>query len=189
MHSEGQNLPLTKLTNTVKGTYILRIEIPDTMIDDAFNKSTGYNNYKDKKAESKNVKAAEEPEEQHESLVKIGRGKCYIRSGDQEENIPIAFKKNSPEVEDLAVHSMLDLRKGSKASRIESMKQMKQVVAREGSSATYNKYREFENISSTYSDATQDSYCSNTNEERDDGTDDFDDSDMDLSEDEPKGDD
>ncbi|GKF61268.1 hypothetical protein Tco_0181322 [Tanacetum coccineum] len=39
MHNEGQDLPLTKLTNIVKGTYIFRMEIPDTMIDDAFKKS------------------------------------------------------------------------------------------------------------------------------------------------------
>ncbi|GJV47698.1 hypothetical protein Tco_1437910 [Tanacetum coccineum] len=66
MHSESQELPLTKLTNTLKA----------------------------KKVESKKAKAGEEPEEQHEPLVRSGRGKGYMRSGDQEANVPNAFKKN-----------------------------------------------------------------------------------------------
>ncbi|GJX28599.1 hypothetical protein Tco_0236678 [Tanacetum coccineum] len=76
MHSKGQDLPLTKLTNTIKGTYIFRMEIPDTMIDDVFKKSAGYKYYRAKK-----VKATEEPEEQHVSLVKRGRGKGYMLLG------------------------------------------------------------------------------------------------------------
>ncbi|GJS72727.1 hypothetical protein Tco_0705568 [Tanacetum coccineum] len=42
MNSEGQDSPLNKLTNTIKGTYKFRIEIPDTMIKDAFKKLAGY---------------------------------------------------------------------------------------------------------------------------------------------------
>ncbi|GKC61887.1 hypothetical protein Tco_1089485, partial [Tanacetum coccineum] len=47
-----------------------------------------------KKAESEKAKAGEEPEEQHESLVISGRGKGYMRSEDQEANVPNVFKKN-----------------------------------------------------------------------------------------------
>nr|GEW22681.1 hypothetical protein [Tanacetum cinerariifolium] len=152
-----------------------------------------------KKAKSKKAKATEEPEDQHVSLVKSGRGKGYMRLGDQQVNVPSVFNKNvvprkprslivsnniveepvavelaksishedqrrqqCSEVIDLAVQSLLDLRKGSKASRLENIKQMKKAVAGEGS---------------------------NTNEAKDDDTDDFDESGMDLSEDEPKGDD
>ncbi|GJS18469.1 hypothetical protein Tco_0412941 [Tanacetum coccineum] len=43
-------------------------------------------------------------------------------------------------VEDPAVQSLLDLRKGLKASRLESLRQKKQAVAGEGSSAAHNKY-------------------------------------------------
>nr|GFB90660.1 hypothetical protein [Tanacetum cinerariifolium] len=75
MHNDGQDLPLTKLTNTVKGTYIFEIEIPDKMIDDAFKKSTGYKYYKAMKAESKKSKTGKEPEEQHVSLVISGKEK------------------------------------------------------------------------------------------------------------------
>ncbi|GKD25741.1 hypothetical protein Tco_1231955, partial [Tanacetum coccineum] len=174
MHSEEQELPLTKLTNTIKGTYKFGMEIPDTLINDAFKKSAGYKYYKAKKAESEKEKAVEEQKERHVSLVKSGKGKGYMRSGDQEANVPSAFKKNvvlrktrsltvadnimdepaivelaksiGPVVEDLVVQSLLDLRKGSKASKLESL----------------------------------------NNEERDD---EIDDSNMDLSEDEQKGDD
>ncbi|GJX80209.1 hypothetical protein Tco_0328358 [Tanacetum coccineum] len=204
MYSDGQDSPLTKLTNTVKG----------------------YKYYKAKKVKSEKAKAVEEPEEQHVSPIRSGKGKCYMRSGDQEANVPSAFKKNivprktkyhtladniveepvavelaksisieeqrhqqRPVVEDPVVQSLLDLKKGSKASRLKSLKQSKQAVRGEGSSAAHNKYYEFENISTTDSDATQDSLRSDTDEERDDETDDSVDYDMDLSNDEPKGDD
>ncbi|GJU45984.1 hypothetical protein Tco_1203250 [Tanacetum coccineum] len=173
MHSEGQDLPLTKLTNTVKG----------------------YKYYRAKKAESEKAKAAKEPEEQHVSPMKSGRGEDYMRLGDQEVNVPSAFKKNDvlrkkrslnvaenivketpiykdvkdtyaewerkrkgPVVEDPDAHLLLDLRKGSKTRRLKSLKQAKQVVAGEGL-------------------------------KRDDETDDSDSSKMDLSEDEPRVDD
>ncbi|GJU33302.1 hypothetical protein Tco_1176891 [Tanacetum coccineum] len=92
MHSEGQNLPLTKLKNTVKGTYKFRMEIPDTMISDAFKQSAGYKYYKAKKAESEKEKAAEELEEQHVSPVKRRQGKGYMRSADNIVEEPVAVE-------------------------------------------------------------------------------------------------
>nr|GEU63817.1 retrotransposon protein, putative, Ty1-copia subclass [Tanacetum cinerariifolium] len=80
-------------------------------------------------------------------------------------------------------------RAGPKASRLENLKQEKQVVSEEGSSVAHNKYYKFENISATDSDATQDSSCLDTDEEKYVETDDSNDSNMDLSEDEPRGDD
>nr|GEW32735.1 hypothetical protein [Tanacetum cinerariifolium] len=70
------------------------MEIPDTMIDDAFKKSAGYKYYRAKKAESKKAKVNEEPKEQHVSQLQSGRGKGYMRLGDQEVNVPSVFKKN-----------------------------------------------------------------------------------------------
>ncbi|GKE13844.1 hypothetical protein Tco_1421421, partial [Tanacetum coccineum] len=42
MHSEGDDLPITKLSNNVDGKFKFGLEIPDTMIDDAFKKTAGY---------------------------------------------------------------------------------------------------------------------------------------------------
>ncbi|GJT26892.1 hypothetical protein Tco_0907167 [Tanacetum coccineum] len=61
LHSEGQDLPLTKLINTVDGNFKFGIEIPDTMINDAIKQSTGYKYYKLKKDESEKGNAEEEP--------------------------------------------------------------------------------------------------------------------------------
>nr|GEX16257.1 hypothetical protein [Tanacetum cinerariifolium] len=65
LHSKGDDSSLTKLSNTVKGTYKFRMKIPDTMINDAFKQSARYKYYKAKKAKSKKAKAFEEPEEQY----------------------------------------------------------------------------------------------------------------------------
>ncbi|GJS91677.1 hypothetical protein Tco_0774313 [Tanacetum coccineum] len=75
----------------------------------------------------------------------------------------------------------------SKASKLESMKKMKQAILREGSSVAHHKYYDFENISKTNSDATRDSTCLDTNKEKEVETNDYDDSNMDLSHDVPKG--
>ncbi|GKG57916.1 hypothetical protein Tco_0589527, partial [Tanacetum coccineum] len=85
--------------------------------------------------------------------------------------------------------SLLDLRKGSKESRTESLRQEKQSVGGEGSSATHDKQYEFKDISATNSNSTQDSLCSDIDEAKDYEINDSDDSDMDLYDDEPKGDD
>ncbi|GJU48080.1 hypothetical protein Tco_1217635 [Tanacetum coccineum] len=97
-------------------------------------------------------------------------------------------KHKGPVVKDPDAQLLLNLRKGSKASRLESLKQANQAVAGKGSSAAHNKYHEFENISATDTKATQDSSCSDTDEGKDVETDDSDDYYMDLSKDKPKGD-
>ncbi|GJX46565.1 hypothetical protein Tco_0271755 [Tanacetum coccineum] len=84
-------------------------------------------------------------------------------------------KLKGPVLEDPAVQSLLDLQKGSKASIIESLRHKKQTVTGEGSSNAYNKH--YAN-SDTNSDAILYSSCS---EESENETDDADDSDMDLS--------
>nr|GEV51415.1 hypothetical protein [Tanacetum cinerariifolium] len=197
MHSEGQDSPLTKLTNIVKGTYKFGMKIPDTMINHAFKKLVGYKYFKAKKAESNKAKSDEKPEEQHVSPIISEKGKCNIRSDDQEENVPSAFKKNAVprKTKTLTVADNIfkelfavELAKSS-VLKNNDINNAKQAVRGEGSSAAHNKYYEFENISASDSDATQDSSRSDTDEERDDETDDFGNSDIDLCEDKPKGDD
>nr|GEU58999.1 hypothetical protein [Tanacetum cinerariifolium] len=92
----------------------------------------------------------------------------------------------SPVVDDPAVQSLLDLRKGSKASRLESLKQKKQPVAGKGSSVVHTKY--YDN-SKTDSDAILYSSCSNTLEESANETDNSDESNMHLTNDNPVRDD
>ncbi|GJS79023.1 retrovirus-related pol polyprotein from transposon TNT 1-94 [Tanacetum coccineum] len=63
------------------GKFKFRIEIPDTVLNDAIKKSVVYKYYKYKKDESEKGKAAEDPEEPHVSPVRSGRGKGYISLG------------------------------------------------------------------------------------------------------------
>ncbi|GJU96361.1 hypothetical protein Tco_1321117 [Tanacetum coccineum] len=95
-------------------------------------------------------------------------------------------KLKGPTVEDPAVQSLLDLRKGSKASRLESLRQKKQPVAGEGSSAAHSKYY---SLLDTDSDETLYSYSLYKPEGIANETDDADESDIDLSNDNPDGDD
>ncbi|GJR76161.1 hypothetical protein Tco_0088526 [Tanacetum coccineum] len=94
MHSKGDDSPLTKLSNTVDGKFKFGMEIPNIMINDTFKKSARYKYYKAKKVESNKAKSTEEPEEQHVSPVRRGLDKGYMRSGNQEANVPSMFKKN-----------------------------------------------------------------------------------------------
>ncbi|GKC82738.1 hypothetical protein Tco_1138455 [Tanacetum coccineum] len=154
-----------------------------------------------KKKESAKGKIVDEPEEQHASLVKSGRGKGFMWYGDQVVNVLNKLKKvvvprktrsltvieetivgelansisiqephtqqhqrsqmtidsqsdeavadmynewgqklKGPAVEDPRVQSLLDLWKGLKASKLESLRQKKQPVVGEGSNVAHNKY-------------------------------------------------
>ncbi|GKB15472.1 hypothetical protein Tco_0849395, partial [Tanacetum coccineum] len=155
-----------------------------------------------KKAESEKAKADEEPEEQHVSPVRSGRGKGYMRSRDQEENAPIAFKKidvprktRSLTVADNIVEEPVAVELAKSINIEEKRHQQHAIMTQLTSDHQINKdiddtYAEWgQKLKATDSDATQDSSCSDTDEERDDETNDFDDSDMDLFDDEPNGDD
>ncbi|GJV65754.1 hypothetical protein Tco_1476582 [Tanacetum coccineum] len=143
-----------------------------------------------KKVESENAKIVDEPEEQHASPIKSGRGKGFMCYGDQVANVLTSLKIDvvpwktrsltideetvidelahsinmyyewvqklqGLTVDDPTVQSLLDLRKGSKASRLKSLKQKN----------------------------------SDKQEESANETDDADESDMDLSDDNPNRDD
>ncbi|GJX49071.1 hypothetical protein Tco_0275916 [Tanacetum coccineum] len=95
-------------------------------------------------------------------------------------------KHKGPAIDDPTVQSLLDLRKGSKASRLKSLKQKKQAVVGEGSSVAHNKYYD-----SSYNDSKATLYSSSLDktEESTNEIDDADESDMDLSDDNPDEDD
>nr|GEV40624.1 hypothetical protein [Tanacetum cinerariifolium] len=184
------------------------MEVPDAMISDAIKKKVRYKYYMAKKVESEKAKIVDEPEEQHVSPVKSRRGKGLMCYGDQVANVPNKLKKEAvprkiksltiaenavvdmynewgqklkgPAVEDIAVQSLLDLQKGSKASRLKSLRQKKQPVIEEGSSSAHNKYY---SSSDTDSDATLYSSCSEKSKESKNETDDADESNMDLFDD------
>ncbi|GJS44951.1 hypothetical protein Tco_0595072 [Tanacetum coccineum] len=216
LHNEGDDSPLTKLSNIVKGTYKFGMEILDTMINDAFKKSTGYKYYKAKKAESEKVKAVEEPKEQNESQVRSGSGKGYMRSGDYEANVPKMFKKD---VVPRKTRSLTDAEETVKVELVKSISTDEQCTQqRQRSQLTIDKqidsdvaytyadrleslrqkkqavagkglsvaHTTFYNTSDTESDATRYSLCSDTSEESANETDDVDDLDMDLTDDKPK---
>ncbi|GJS20673.1 hypothetical protein Tco_0449305 [Tanacetum coccineum] len=94
-------------------------------------------------------------------------------------------KLKGPAIDDPTIQSLFDLQNGSKASRLESLRQKKQAITGEGSSATHSKHYV---DSDTDSDATLYSSSSNKTEESVNETDDADESDMDLYDDNPGGD-
>ncbi|GJU75396.1 hypothetical protein Tco_1272466 [Tanacetum coccineum] len=170
LHSSQDDHPITKLLITTNGEYKFGMKVLDAMI-----------------------------KEPHLSPIKSGRGKGFMCYGDQVANVPNKLKKDvvprktrsltitkesvvGPAVEDLAVQSLLDLQKRSKASKLKSLRQKKQPVAGEGSSVSHNKYY---SSSDTDSDATLYSSSSNKSEESANETDDADKSYMDN----PQGDD
>nr|GEU54631.1 hypothetical protein [Tanacetum cinerariifolium] len=171
LHSEGDDSPFTKLLNTVK--------------------------------------------EQNESPVKSGIGKGYMRLGDYEANVPNMFKKDvvprktrsltvtgETVVVELAKSTSINeqctqQRQKSKLTIdrqihndivdiLESLRQKKQAVAGKESSAAHITF--YDNLD-TESVATHYSSCLDTSKERANETNDADDPDMDLTNDEPKGDD
>ncbi|GKC22225.1 uncharacterized mitochondrial protein-like protein, partial [Tanacetum coccineum] len=171
LHSSQDDQPITKLLNTTNSDYKFGMEVPDAMNNDAIKKKVGYTYYMAKKVESKKAKNFDEPEEQHVSPIKNERGKGFMCYGDQVANVPNKLKKDvvpwktryltiaeervvvgQKPKGPAAVQSLLDLQKGSKATRLESLRQNEQAESK--------------------------------NE-----TDDADKSDMDLSDDNPHGDD
>ncbi|GJZ88047.1 hypothetical protein Tco_0659829 [Tanacetum coccineum] len=73
--------------------YKFGMEVPDAMNNDAIKKKAGYTYYMAKKVESKKAKNFDEPEDQHVSPVKNGRGKGFMCYGDQVANVPNKLKK------------------------------------------------------------------------------------------------
>ncbi|GJZ55746.1 hypothetical protein Tco_0610939 [Tanacetum coccineum] len=168
LHSSQDDHPITKLLSTTNGDYKFGMEVPDAMISNAIKKKVGYKYYVAKKVEREKVKIVDEPEEQHVSPIKSERGKCFMCYGGQVANVPNKLKKD-----------VVPRKTGSFTI-------VKEAVVGQGSSATQNKYYDSSN---TTSDATLYSSSLEKSKESGNETDDAAKSDMDLSDDNPHGDD
>nr|GEV78125.1 hypothetical protein [Tanacetum cinerariifolium] len=179
------------------------MEVPNAIISDAIKKKVSYTYYMAKKVKNKKAKIVDKAEEQHVSPFKSRRGKRFMCYGDQVVNAPNKLKKDvvprktrsqtifeetivGLAFDDPVFQSLLDLRKGSKASRLDSLKQKKQVVAGEGSRVAHNKYY---NSSNNDSEATLYSSSLNKTKEGSNKTNDVNESDIYLSDDNLNGDD
>nr|GEW02293.1 hypothetical protein [Tanacetum cinerariifolium] len=140
------------------------------MSNDSIMNLVGYKYYMAKKVESKNAKIIDEPEEQHVSPVKSGRGKGFMCYGDQVVNVPNKPKKD-----------VVPRKTRSLAILEETV-----VVAGEGLSAGHNKYNDSPD---TDSDAILNSSNSNKIKESANKTNDANEFDIYLSNDNPHRDD
>ncbi|GJZ36869.1 (R)-mandelonitrile lyase-like protein [Tanacetum coccineum] len=120
MHSEEQDLFLSKRINTVDSEFKFGMELPFTMINVVIKQSAGYKVYQSKKKKSEEDNSQEESEEQHVSTVRRGRGKGYMCLVEEAFAAEKGKKLKGIATEDPAVQSLLDLRKGSKESRLEN---------------------------------------------------------------------
>nr|GEU52621.1 RNA-directed DNA polymerase, eukaryota [Tanacetum cinerariifolium] len=152
------------------------MEVLDAMISDAIKKKAGYKYYMAKKVESKKAKIVDKPEEQHVSPIKNRIGKGFMCYGDQLANVPNKLKKDDVQgKQDL----LLSLKK-------QFLRQKKEPIAGEGSSASHNKYYSSADIDS---DATLYSLRLDKSEGSANEIDDAEESDMYLSNDNLHGDD
>ncbi|GJS53533.1 hypothetical protein Tco_0626895 [Tanacetum coccineum] len=159
-----------KIINNIDSKYKFGMEIPDSMITDAIKQSIRYKFYRQKKAKSK--------------------------KGDQEVNVPSAFKKNvvpnkirSLTVADNIVEEIVivELAKSLSIEEQQCAIMTQLTIDRKNKKDVQDTYAEWgQKLKATDSDTTQDSSHSDIDDEKDDETDD---SDMDLSNDEPKEDD
>ncbi|GJT45689.1 hypothetical protein Tco_0954404 [Tanacetum coccineum] len=183
LHSLQDDHPITKLLNNTNGDYKFGMEVPDAMINDAIKKNTGYKYYMATKVESEKAKIVDKPEEQHVSPIKVEKEKGFMCYGDQVANVPNKLKKD---VVPRKTRSLIIAEEAVVASRLKSLRQKKQSVAGEGSSVAHNKYY---SSSDTASDATLYSLSLDESKESANETDDADESNMELSNDNPHGDD
>ncbi|GJS90188.1 hypothetical protein Tco_0772824 [Tanacetum coccineum] len=143
----------------------------------------------EKKVESEKAKAVEEPEEQNVSPVRSGRGKEETVAAELAKSVSIKEPRTQRRRRSqFTIDGQIDkdVADTIKASKLKSLKQTKQQVAGEGSSAAHTKYYANSEIDS---DAILHSLCSDTSKESANETDDVDESDMDLTTDNPVGDD
>ncbi|GKD02372.1 hypothetical protein Tco_1177346, partial [Tanacetum coccineum] len=94
LHSSQDDHPITKLLNITNGDYKFGTKVPDAMISDAIKKKSGYQYYMAKKVESEKPKIIDKPKEQHVSPIKCRRVKGFKCYGNQVENVPNKLKKD-----------------------------------------------------------------------------------------------
>ncbi|GJU25389.1 hypothetical protein Tco_1164010 [Tanacetum coccineum] len=187
LHSLQDDHPIAKLLNTTNGDYKFGMEVPNAMTSDEIKKKAGYKYYMAKKVESEKAKIVYEPEEQHVSPVKSGRGKGFMCYGDQVANVPNKLKK------DVMPRKTRSLTIAEEVvSRIEIyqldefLRQKKQTL--KGRSECWLTNKNYSS-SDNRSDATLYSSCSDKPEGSANETNDADESYMDLSDYNPYGDD
>ncbi|GJW67539.1 hypothetical protein Tco_0121963 [Tanacetum coccineum] len=200
MHNEGQNSPLTKLINTVNGYKYYKHKKDESEKGKAAEEPEEQHVCLVRSGRGKGYmclgnQEVNLPRKPKKAVVPKKLRTLTIVDNIVEETIVVELAKSVSikeqrlqqrvATEDPSIQSLLDLRRGSKEIRLKSIRQKRQSVGGERSSAAHYKYYEFEDISTTDSDATRDSSCSYTDEEKDDETDDSEDLDMDLSDDEP----
>ncbi|GJY70086.1 hypothetical protein Tco_0473068 [Tanacetum coccineum] len=168
LHSSQDDHHITKLLNTTNGDYKFRMEVPDAMISDAIKKKARYKYYMAKKVKSEKAKIVDELEEQHVSPIKSGRAKGFMCYGDQVANVPNKLKKDDVpnKIRSLTI---------AKESVVDKMTKLLQICTMSG-----DRNSKVPQLKIQYSDKPKGS----ANE-----TDDVDESDMDLSDDIPDGDD
>nr|GEV30379.1 hypothetical protein [Tanacetum cinerariifolium] len=162
------------------------MEIPDKMISDAIKKLAGYKFYMAKKVKSENAKTVDEPKEQHVSPVKSKRGKIFRCYGDQVVNVPNKPKKDvlprRTRSLSIAKETVIGEHANSFGIRETNTQRHRRSQLRIDSQID-------DDSSDTNSDAILCSSSSDDIEESANETDDADESDMDLSDDNPDGDD
>ncbi|GJS63706.1 hypothetical protein Tco_0678270 [Tanacetum coccineum] len=132
LHISQNDQPITKLLITTNGDDKFEMEVPEAMISDAIKKKGGYTYYMAKKVESKiaNSISIQEPHTQQ-------RRRSQLTIHNQlDDTVADTYDKWGQKlkgltVDDPAVQSLLDLRKRSKSSRLDSLKQKKQVIVGE----------------------------------------------------------
>ncbi|GJX19982.1 hypothetical protein Tco_0222659 [Tanacetum coccineum] len=203
LHSSQDDQPITKLLSTTNGDYKFGMEVPDAMISDAIKKKASKCLQQTQERccakKTRSLTIAEETvvgELAHSISIQEPCSQQRQRSQltiDSQTDEAVANiynewgqKLKGPAVDDPAVQSLLDLRKGSKANSLESLRQKKQAVAGEGSSVAHNKYYD---SSDTDSDAILYSSSLDKLQKSANETDDPEEYDMDLSDDNPDRDD
>ncbi|GJV01262.1 hypothetical protein Tco_1334831 [Tanacetum coccineum] len=178
LHSSQDDHPITKLLNTTNGEYKFRMEVPNAMIKDAIKKKAGYKYYMAKKVEIANVSN----KLKNDVVPRKTRSLTIVEEavvGELANSISIQEPRcQRRQRSQLTTDSQTD-----KAVADMYNEEKKQPVIGEGSSATHNKY-----YSSTDTDSDATLYSSSSDESANE-TDDIDKSNMDLSHDNPQGDD
>ncbi|GKD82888.1 hypothetical protein Tco_1349727 [Tanacetum coccineum] len=185
------------------GMKVLDAMINDAMINDAIKKKAGYMYYMAKKVENEKAKIVNEPEEQHVSPVKRGRGKGFMCYGDQVVNAPSKLKKDVVPKKTRSLTITKETVVGELAHSIiiqEPRSQRRQrsqlTIDSQTDEVVINIYNERriecclqKYYDSSDSEATLHSSSLDKPKEGANETNDADESDMDLSDDNPQGDD
>ncbi|GKD74991.1 hypothetical protein Tco_1333273, partial [Tanacetum coccineum] len=197
LHSLQDDHPITKLLSTTNDDYKFGLEVLDAMINYAIKKKAGYTYYMAKKVESEKAKIVKEQEEQHASPFKSGRGKGLMRYGDQVANAPNKLKKDVVPRKTRSLTIAEETIVGELAHSIsiqephsQQCRKSQLTIGKQTDEAVADMYSEWgQKLKDIDSDATLYSFSSDKPKGSANETNDVDESDMDLSDDNPDRDD